>query len=97
MTGPEEILLSGLSGSSLLVPGITLSQPVPYNNLTLKPKKKKGPTAFPIDVSNPFHLAAHLPGNPAELAAVGGCDENLPARYPAGRRTQVPFPQPPGR
>ena len=43
MTGPEEILLSGLSGSSLLVPGITLSQPVPYNNLTLKPKKKKVP------------------------------------------------------
>lgn len=36
MTDFEEILLFGLSGSFLLVPGMTLSQPMPYNNLTLR-------------------------------------------------------------
>lgn len=95
MTDLEEILLFGLSGSSLLIPGMTLFQPLPYTNLTLKTTKYY-PTCFPTDMSNPFHPAAHLPGDPPELAAVGGCDEDLPARDPAGRRTQVPFPQPPG-
>lgn len=42
----EEILFFGLSGSSLLVPGMTLSQPVPYNDLTFKTKKTIPPPSL---------------------------------------------------
>lgn len=46
MTDLEEILFFGLSGSSLLVPGTTLSQPVPYNTLTFKTNKKIPPPSL---------------------------------------------------
>lgn len=81
MTDSEEILLFGLSGPSLFIPGMTLSQPLPYKTIL---KTMKYPTSFPADMSNPFHPAAHLPGDPPELATVGGCDEDLPACDPAG-------------
>lgn len=46
MTDLEEILVFGLSRSSLLVSVLTLSQPVPYNNLTFKTNKKIPPLSL---------------------------------------------------
>lgn len=59
MTHLEEILFFGLSGSSLLVRGMTLSQPVPYNNLTFK-KTKKNPIPPPSLLTCPILSTSQL-------------------------------------
>lgn len=46
-------------------------------------KQKEIPSPSLLTCQILFCLAAHLPGHPPELAAVGGGAENLPARYPA--------------